>query len=189
MFSLDLHAVGTFTYRQKTGYLNLDETRKKEAEEKGLEHLEEEKAYRLPLEKRIARVSALFEGLAHLDGGAKQTIHYTDVSPDLVVMAVTKGGNNIFGHIVGADLQHRPVIKLDALYESLQVFGDDILSDVYLGWTQGYLDDQRSHFSKALSEGGILVEFKERIKILHPRKAFQKIVEALKKEGNRTWFS
>jgi len=189
LFSLDLHAAGTFTYRQKTGYLNLDEERKSEAKEKGLEHLENEKAYRLSLPERIRRVSALFEGLAHLDGGAMQTVHYTDVSPDLVIMAVTKGGNHVFGHIVDADARHRPVIKLEALRESLTVFSDDVLSKVYVGWTQGYLDDQRSHLVDALFEGGILANFKDQIKVSHPRKAFQEMAAAFENEENKSWFS
>ncbi|MBW2030608.1 MAG: type I-B CRISPR-associated protein Cas7/Cst2/DevR [Deltaproteobacteria bacterium] len=189
LFSLDLHAVGTFTYRQKTGYLNLDEEREKEAKEKELEHLVEEKAFRVPLSERISRITALFEGLAHLDGGAKQTIHYTDVSPRLVIMAVTKGGNHVFGHVVDADVRHRPVMKIEALRESLDVFADDILSQVYVGWTKGYLDGERARFTEALSEGGILADFKERIKVSHPRQAFQAIAATFQNEQNSGWFS
>jgi len=161
----------------------------RQAKEKGLEHLAEEKAYRLPLPERIRRVSALFEGLAHLDGGAKQTLHYTDVSPDLVIMAVTRGGNHIFGHIVDTDVRHRPVLKVESLREALAVFADDVLSKVYVGWTQGYLDDQRTHFLDALSEGGILANFKDQIKISHPRQAFQEMAAAFQREEGKIWFS
>ena len=189
LFSLDLHAVGTFTYRHKTGYLNLDEERVKEAKEKGLEHLEEERAYRLPMGERIRRVAALFEGLAHLDGGAKQAIHYTDVSPDLVFLAVTRGGNHVFGHVVDVDARHRPVIKTEAVKEAMEVFSDDILSNVYVGWTQGYLDEERQRFNEALSGGGILAGFSERIKVSHPRKAFLAMADLLREERNREWLS
>src|SRR5438445_132731 len=78
MFSLDLHACGTFSYRNKAGYRNLDSVRADLAKQQNLEHLEDEKAYRLPLAERIRRVQGLFEGLAVLEGGAKQAIHYTD---------------------------------------------------------------------------------------------------------------
>ena len=81
LFSLDLHACGTFSYRNKAGYRNLDAIRTELAKQQELEHLEEEKAYRLPLNERIRRVQGLFEGLALLEGGAKQAIHYTDVTP------------------------------------------------------------------------------------------------------------
>ncbi|WP_322792813.1 type I-B CRISPR-associated protein Cas7/Cst2/DevR, partial [Bellilinea sp.] len=102
LFSLDLNAAGTFTYADRTGYLNLDEPRIRLAEQKQLQHLPALKAYRLPTAERLQRVRALFSGLAALSGGAKQTLHYTDVSPDIVFLAVTKGGNNLFGHIFGS---------------------------------------------------------------------------------------
>lgn len=134
LFSLDLRAAGTFWYREKTGFRNLDEVRVKEAKDKGLTEVEGEKAYRLPLEERVRRVTALFEGLSHLEGGAKQALHYTDVSPVLVVLAVTKGGNHVFGHVVGANARGLPEVKTDGLSELLSVFGDEMLSDIYVGW-------------------------------------------------------
>jgi CRISPR-associated protein Cst2 len=178
LFSLDLNAAGTFSYRQKTGFRNLDETRQEEAEKNGLEHLEAEKAYRLRVDQRLERITMLLDGLAQLEGGAKQTIHYTDVAPPLVIMAVTKGGNHIFGHSVGANNKHLPVVKTAALAEALSVFTDEILSDVYVGWTQGYLDEERAAF-EAWAAG------QEMIKMSHPRQAYQALIEALKQ--NPSW--
>ncbi len=182
LFSLDLHACGTFSYRQKTGYRNLDDERKKLAEQQGLEHLAGEKSYRLSPEERGRRVSALFEGLAQLEGGAKQTLHYTDVAPTLVIMAVTKGGNHIFGHVIGANTRGLPELKLEALHEALTVFHDEILSDVYVGWVKGYLDDERAKLETFAS-----TEEGKRIKINHPREAFQAVAQALREERNRSW--
>jgi len=178
LFSLDLHAAGTFTYRQKTGYLNLDDVRIEEAKKAGLEEMAGEKAYRLPVHQRLQRIRALLEALAYLDGGAKQALHYTDVSPDLVFAAVTKGGNHVFGHIVGADSQGHPVIKIEALAEALRVFAQDILSNVYVGWVPGYLDAERARFEQALQDG--LRDWKERIVIQHPREALLALAEELK---------
>lgn len=189
LFSLDLHACGTFSYRHKTGFRHLDEVRQKEAEEKGLEHLAEDKSYRLPVEARVRRISALFEGLARLEGGAKQTLHYTDVAPALVVLAVTRGGNHIFGHVVGATGRGLPMIKLDALHEALSVFADELLSDVYVGWVRGYLDDERVKFEQALAEGGQLAGFADKIKISHPRVAFQAVAAQMRKVENRAWLA
>lgn len=185
LWSLDLHAAGTFTYVQRTGYLNLDQPRVKEAQEQGLEPLPTEKAYRLRREERLRRVRALLEGMAHLEGGAKQTLHYTDVSPDLVILAVTRGGNHVFGHVVGHDGLHRPEIKIEALAEALSVFQDDILSDVYIGWVQGYLDEQRARLEQALAPEGALADWTARIHISHPRQAFVALVEAL--EAHPEW--
>ena len=182
LFSLDLHAAGTFSYREKTGYLNLDEERRREAERLGLQHVAGEKCYRLPLEERIQRVKTLFEGLAQLEGGAKLTLHYTDVSPAVTIMAVTKGGNHIFGHVIGANSRGLPELKLEALKEALAVFKEEILSDVYVGWVRGYLDDER----------GKLEEFARqtagpKISIGHPREAFRKVAEDL--GNNSHWLT
>jgi CRISPR-associated protein Cst2 len=183
LISLDLRAAGTFTYRERTGYLNLDAPRRQEAEKAKLEHLEHEKAFQLPLEERVRRIAALFEGLAHLGGGAKQAIHYTDVSPDLVLLAVTRGGNNIFGHVVGADSMYRPAVKITALREALSVFADNLLSDVYVGWTEGYLDDQRAGLRAALESGGELASWSERMRISHPRAALQTLAADLRQHA------
>lgn len=183
-FSLDLKASGTFSYQNKTGFRNLDAVRVKIAKEQNLTHLESEKSYRLPLTERMARVSALFEGLAQLEGGAKQTLHYTDVMPALTIMAVTKGGNNIFAHVVGPTERSLPKVKVDALAQALDVFKNDILSPVYVGWVKGYLDGERASFEQALSEGA-LKDFKDKIVILHPREAFQEMAKQLR--DNPAW--
>ncbi|MBN1873217.1 MAG: type I-B CRISPR-associated protein Cas7/Cst2/DevR [Anaerolineae bacterium] len=179
LYSLDLHASGTFSYRQKTGFRNLDDTRIELAKEKGLEHLEAQKSYRLPQAERLARVCALFEGLAHLEGGAKQALHYTDVTPALVVLAVTRGGNHIFGHIVGATGRGLPEFKIDALREALTVFQDAVLSPVYVGWVAGYLDEERAKLETALQAGGALAEFATQIHVAHPREVYQKLIADL----------
>lgn len=64
LFSLNLHACGTFSYANRTGFRNLDDVRIDLARKEGLEELPGEKAYRLPIAERVARISALFEGLA-----------------------------------------------------------------------------------------------------------------------------
>jgi CRISPR-associated protein Cst2 len=182
--SLDLHACGTFSYRQRTGFRNLDDVRVGLARERGLEHLESEKSYRLPYEERARRIGALFEGLACLEGGAKQTLHYTDVAPALVVAAVTKGGNHIFGHVIEADGRGLPQLKADALVEALEVFAGEIQSDIYVGWARGYLDGERAKLEAfaAAREG-------PRIRISHPREAFRTLAEALRDGRNEAWLA
>jgi CRISPR-associated protein Cst2 len=178
LFSLDLRASGTFSYADRTGFKNLSTFLQSKAKEVGLEHLEATKCYRLPQAQRSERVRALFEGLAHLEGGAKQTLHYTDVSPAVAVLAVTKGGNHIFGHIMGATKDGKPVLKTDALNEALRVFADDLLSPVFIGWTTGYADDERAKAQQMASEDA-------RIKLSHPREAFLAMADAL--DNNPGW--
>lgn len=180
LFSLDLAAAGTFSYRKRTGYLNLDENRVREARESGLEHLEGQKSYRLSRDERLRRVTALLDGLARLEGGAKQTLHYTDVAPPLVILAVTRGGNHVFGHVIGHDDLRRPVVKTDALAEALAVHADDILSPVYVGWVQGYLDSERARFEAWRGEtnpAGIIVD--------HPRRVYERLAADL--QANPGW--
>jgi CRISPR-associated protein Cst2 len=182
LFSLDLHACGTFWYRQKTGFRNLDDVRIEEAKKAGLTEVKGEKAYRLPFQERLQRITTLFEGMAMLEGGAKQALHYTDVAPALVVLAVTKGGNHIFRHIVGANSRGLPELKIEALKEALTVFEREILSDVYVGWVRGYLDEERAKLEEfAQTEGGRCV------KISHPREAFKALIAALKQPKNAYW--
>lgn len=180
LFSLNLHDVGTFSYKQKTGFRNLDQIRQEQAEAAGLDRNEGEKTYRLNDNARLERVTALLDGLAQLEGGAKQTIHYTDVAPPLVVLAVTKGGNHVFGHVVGTTNNRLPTMKTAALEEALTVFADEILSDVYVGWTQGYLDEERAQFEAWAAN-------QDRIKISHPRQAYQALIEAL--QQNPSWLA
>ncbi len=187
LLSFDLHAVGTFSYRNKTGYRNLDAVRIELAQAQGLEHLEDEKSYRLPYEARVQRIATLLDGLAHLEGGAKQSLHYTDVSPALTILAVTKGGNHIFGHVIGPNQRDEPELKIDALTEALTVFKDDILSDIYVGWTKGYLDEERAKFEAALSDSSGLANCEANIRVSHPRDAFKAFAKDLRKSEDANW--
>lgn len=172
LFALDLHACGTFWHRYKTGFRNLDTTRKKEAEELGLKPFDEGRAYRLPVEQRVERIAALLAGLSQLEGGAKQALHYTPVAPSWFIMAVTEGGNNIFQHVVGADSRGLPLVKTEALLEAVRVHEDQLMSPIYVGWVRGYLDDQREKVCTALSEWQVVVD--------HPRRVFDRLIADLK---------
>ncbi|MDF9408712.1 MAG: hypothetical protein A4E52_01164 [Pelotomaculum sp. PtaB.Bin013] len=182
LFSLDLKSAGTFWYKQKTGFRNLDEVRKKEAAELGLLHMKQEKAYRLPLDERIKRVTTLFEGMATLDGGAKQTLHYTDITPPVVILAVTRGGNHVFGYVIGGNKRGLPELKIEALEEVLTVFKEEILSDVYVGWVRGYLDEEREKL-----ESFINTPTGSRVRLSHPRESFRELIKALESPENAAW--
>ena len=181
LFSLNLKACGTFWYRNKTGFRNLDDVRMAEAKDSGLEHIEEEKAFKLSQEERIKRVQTLLEGLAQLEGGAKQTLHYTDVSPAIVVLAVTKGGNHIFNHVIHADNNDLPTFNPEAMNQILTVFGEQILSDVFVGWVKGYRNEEFEKIKafEQTEHGGVKFFFG------HPREAFLALSSQL--EENLNW--
>jgi len=181
LFSLDLRACGTFSYRKKTGYLNLDEARIAQAKERGLEDLQGEKVYRLPKAERIERIATLLEGLSTIEGGAKLTLHYTDVMPPLMLLVVTRGGNHVLNHVLQADARGLPYIHLDALKEIQRVFKDDLLSDLYIGWSAGYMAEQRPAVEETLTKAGVT------FKIGHPREVLNALVADLRSEAGGKW--
>jgi CRISPR-associated protein Cst2 len=143
LFSIDLRMLGRFYFVERTGYRHLDSVRKALAEEKKLGLYDNGRAFEFDLDTRKKRLAQLLEGLARISGGAKQAVHYTDVSPRLLLLGIAKGGNHLFGTSVGADKESRPLIRTAALAEVSKVFKDDLLSGFYAGLAQGYLDEQR----------------------------------------------
>jgi len=185
MMSLDLHAVGLFSYRNRTGYRNLDDNRIQEARERGLEPVESEQSFRLPLAERIERVQTLLQGLAMLMGGAKLALHYTDVTPVVFLALVLRGGNNPLQYIVQADVQGLPSIHTEAVEEVFRVWGDQILSPLYVGWTQGFHDAQRIRLLETLERVRPSLGFRTG----HPREVMATIAQDFRSEANAAWLA
>jgi CRISPR-associated protein Cst2 len=188
LFSLDLHAAGTFSYAERTGFLNLDGNRITEAKSANLQHLEAEKSYRLPEEERRNRIAALLEGLSIMSGGAKQTLHYTDVTPAIVLAMVTKGGNNPLQYIIGAAKDGSPEVNAGALAQMFEAWSDQILSPLYVGWVEGFCDSQREYLANLLAgkvEGGTtLPTLPHGYRMGHPRLILQEVAKAFQDTGN-----
>ena len=166
LFSLNLREVGTFSTLSRTGYLNLDEELVGEAQRGGLEYVNELSSYRLPLADRVARVQTLLHALARLEGGARQTLHYTDVSPAFVMAAVTRGGNHPFYRAV--TLQRGQVtLSRETLSQAFSVLNDDLLSGIFVGLASGFMDGA----AEVLAEFGLAV--------MHPREALDELAEVL----------
>ncbi len=152
LFSVDLRMLGRFYHVDRSGYRHLDTVRRTLAEEQGLATYDSGRAYELPIEQRKARLKQLLQGLARIAGGAKLALHYTDISPRLLIMGIAAGGNHLFGTSVGADKAGLPKINVEALKEAAAVYHGDLLSGFYVGLTRGYLDDQRETLQQALDE-------------------------------------
>lgn len=188
LVSLDLTSCGTFYDGERVGYKNLDSYRREKATAANCEELtvRKQKAVRLPLEKRTERVSALVKGLASLNGGAKQTLHYTDLLPSLVVMAVTRSGNHPFYRLFRGTKAGRTELHEDAVREIFESFQSDLLSPVYIGWAQGFLDEERAKFEALQAElkapHGIEA-------IAHPRTVLLKLAEELAKNEHADWYA
>ncbi len=141
LLSLDLGNAGTFSYSRRAGFQNLDTIRKQQAEERGLQHQPKRLAYRLPIEERLARVRRLVEAIPLVQGGAKQTLHYTDTTPVMTIAAVTKYGNHPFNFLVD-EKNGQMVFNTEAFEKTLYSVAPQLLTRVYVGWKPGFAPDQ-----------------------------------------------
>lgn len=167
LFSLDLTRAGTFTDERRTGYKNLGKETLAKAEAEGLAYAEGVGSYRLPIEQRLQRVQALLKALGRIEGGAKQTLHYTDVSPAFMMAAVTRGGNHLFGRVVQSDNKSQAMLHRAALEQAKHVFADDLLSPIVVGRAEGFMDNAVSE----LESLGFTTT--------HPRQAFDALAQML----------
>ena len=96
----------------------------------------EDKTWRLPNDVRVNRATETIKALPFLSGGAKQTLHLTDVTPKFVVLAVIKGGNHLFMNIAAQDPNN--LINVNTLREVITDYKDEILSDIFIGRQEGF---------------------------------------------------
>jgi len=179
-FSLDLTCAGTFFDGERVGFKNLDSHRRELAEKecKTKTTVRGQQAYRLPIEQRQKRVATLIRGLAVLDGGAKQALHYTDVAPSLVFAAITKTGNHPFIRLLTISQKHETQLNVEGLNEILNVWKGDFLSPVHVGWAKGFLDSERSRLPKH----ELLLQAR------HPRLALTELAQQLESKENQGWY-
>lgn len=173
LFSLDLSMAGKFFYRRRTGFQNLDKVRRGQADAAQLEHLAEASAYRLAQTERLCRISNLLKGMGRLEGGAKQTLHYTDVTPAVVVLAVTTGGNHPFNYLF-CEQRGVPMFQDQVLKQALQDAQPDLLSPVFMGWKHGYLPEERQRVESLKLENMAF-------SLSTPRAAFEQVADWLEK--------
>jgi CRISPR-associated protein Cst2 len=188
LLSLDLTSAGTFYDAERVGFKNLDTHRRQRASERGLQEttVRKQRALRLPLAERQKRVATLVGALAELNGGAKQTLHYTDLTPAVVFAAVTRGGNHPFYRVVTGDETHQTRLHEEALREILNVYRDDFLSPIYVGWAKGFLDAERAKLETFFA--GRAGQAPPIQPIEHPRKVLQDLGKELQKDEHATWF-
>jgi CRISPR-associated protein Cst2 len=190
LISLNLHTAGTFSYQNRTGFRNLDDYRIELAKELKLEALDgKEKSYRLPWEQRVQRVAALLRALGIIYGGAKHALHYTDVTPAVFIAMVTKGGNNPLQYIVGLGDKGQPEVRPEAAQQAFKVWKDQILSKLYVGWVQGFHDDERARLETVLSDINKERKDDERLETVlgHPREVLGQLAGDISERKNEAW--
>jgi CRISPR-associated protein Cst2 len=186
LLSLDLSASGTFFDGERVGYKNLDSFRREAAKKKDLEEvvLRKQKAFRLPIESRTERVSTLIGCLSYLGGGAKQALHYTDLTPAVIFLGVTRYGNNPFYRMLTSTPKHTTQFHDGAFRELMGVYKDQFLSRVYIGWAQGFLDEERAKLEAAIQQGS----WTDKVTVAHPVAQVRAFTQDLRKAENAGWF-
>lgn len=182
---IDLSTVGTFFDSKRVGYKNLDGTRIERAKRAGATEVNVRgfSAYRLPINIRQRRVAMLVRALGNLEGGAKQTLHLTDTSPAALVLAICRHGNQPFQRLFGPG--DPTAFREDVLAEALRVFGEDIQSEIYIGWATGFLDAERNRLLGFLEQRG---NQPLKIQVGHPREMAEELAKAVESPGHQSWF-
>jgi CRISPR-associated protein Cst2 len=185
---IDLTAAGTFFDTKRVGFKNLDKNRIESAKKAGAKEVTVRglPALRLPIATRKARVGLLMRAIGRLEGGAKQTLHLTDTSPAVLVLAVLKSGNQPFLRLFGEGDSGATVFRADVLEEALRVFKDDLASDIYIGWAKGFLDGERAKLDALVGDSSRT--HGRTIHVGHPREIADAFAGAIEDAKNAAWF-
>ncbi len=156
MFSLDLDQVGTFTKINRSGFKNVTDITYNKVLETGTEvdDLINPNVQRARLENsiRMQRAKDTIIALKTIAGGAKRSTNYVSVKPDFIILAVFKGGNNIFDNIA-VEENGRATLSIEALKEAILDNKEYLRSDVYIGKASGFMDDVSLNILKSEIDG------------------------------------
>lgn len=140
-------------------------------------------ALRLAIVERRRRVAVLLRALAALRGGAKQSMHYGDRTPALLLLAPLKGGVNPFTRVV-CHRDGRTHFSADVLREEIGAWSDELDGTVRIGWAPGFLGEQLAAVKAALAE----LVAAGRVTITHPRVMLSTLAEELTAGTHDDWF-
>ena len=175
IFSLDLKSVGSFCDNARTGFKNLDEKCVETSEIKAAIQrtgaAKQSGAWQIPKAERIKRAKDAISALPYLYSTTKAAGHLTDVTPKFIILAVMDGGNHIFMNVTNESYD-KPV-NISALKQVLADYSSNIVSDIYIGRQDGFMDELDKDL-KGLTVAG---------KTMHchsPKQAVEKFVEVIK---------
>lgn len=186
LFSLDLTSAGTFFDMERVGFKNMDSHRREEAQKAGCDQVtvRKQQAWRLPLAQRRKRVAAVLRALGLIASGAKQALHYTDLTPAIVFLSAFKNGNHPFYRILGGSKSYETIFHRPAFEELLAIYKTSFLSDIYVGWARNFLDEQRAELEAAKDSS----ELKAQIHIGHPCAAINALATLIEEGKGDAWF-
>jgi CRISPR-associated protein Cst2 len=76
------------------------------------------------------------------------------------------------------------VFRADVLEEALRVHKDDMLSDLYVGWARGFLDEERKKLEAFIGANTSGVK----VHLGHPREVAEQLAAAMKDDAHASWF-
>lgn len=155
MFSLDVDSAGVFKAIATAGSQNLPPDFKIPTKFKSKCTYVDGK-YILDKETRIKRVTDVISALPHLTGGAMQARHLERVAPSFLILSAFSTGSHLFAHLAKTEDGYAK-LNIEALVQVLDDYGDELLTKLYLGRQEGFLDDQADDI-KSVAE-----RFKDRI--------------------------
>jgi CRISPR-associated protein Cst2 len=138
---------------------------------------------RLPLPERRRRAAVLLRTLAEVRGGAQRALHYGDRSPAFVLLAPLKGGNNPFTRVLHVK-DHTVRFNEQGFAEELGAWAGELDGPVLIGWSPGFLGDQREHARTMLAEeiGN------SQVVIDHPRTMLRALANDIESGKHDGWF-
>lgn len=182
---LDLPRVGTFEVGGKTTKSALPSATAADVAEAGGVSVTVRgvDCVRLPIGERRRRVAVLLRTIAVVKGGAKQSAHYGDRTPGLIILAPIKGGTNPFTRVV-RNRQRATYFDSEILAEEIKAWEDELDGPVLIGWAPGFLGDQRD---RATTDLATLIK-EEKLVIGHPRTILNDLADDVERGDHDDWF-
>lgn len=138
---------------------------------------------RLGIVERRRRVAVLLRTMAVVKGGAKQSAHYGDRTPGLVILAPLKGGTNPFTRVV-RERERATYFDAEILREEVAAWADELDGPVRVGWAPGFLGGQRERAHSDLAD---LVK-DEKLILGHPRTMLNTLAAQVEAGAHDAWF-
>ncbi len=138
---------------------------------------------RLPVAERRRRVAVLLRTMAMVKGGAKQSAHYGDRTPGLLILAPVKGGTNPFTRVV-RERERATYFDADVLREEIEAWEDELDGPVRVGWAPGFLGTQRERAHSDLAD---LVK-EGKVVLGHPRTVLNSLAKEFEAGDRDDWF-
>jgi hypothetical protein len=102
------------------------------------------------------------------------------------VFAVLAHGNQVFQRVVGTRDGEHTAFRTEVLDEVLAVHAEALQSPIYVGWSAGFLEDERRRFDEWHAK--LDESMRGRIVVGHPRALFDAVAKDLEDGKNAAWF-